>query len=132
MGVNIAFVCNDNSCLSQIAQTVLKYHFPNVGAHSGGSMIEKSINLDAKRVLESRGYGTTGLYPKHYSKLPPVDVLITIAARSTASKIPHKYHEEWSVEDPSYQGDAVFNRVIDDIRNRIFNLMNTLKKKGMV
>lgn len=132
MGINIAFVCNDNSTLSQIAQSVLKYHFPNHGAFSGGSMIEKTINMDMKRILESRGYGTSALYPKHYSKLPKVDVLITIANASVARSIPNRYHEDWPIEDPSYQGDEVYNRVIDEFRVRIFNLMNTLKKKGLV
>lgn len=132
MAINIAFVCSDNACVSQIAQAVLKYHFPNVGAHSGGVMIEKNIDLTAKRLLESKGYGTSGLYPKSYTKLPKVDVLITLGSAKTASAIPHRYHEEWSIENPSFQSDDVYNRVIDDLRNRIFTLINTLKKKGLV
>ena len=65
-------------------------------------------------------------YSKLLNKLPPVDIVITMGCNVACPYLPCKHREDWGLDDPTGQSDAVFIKTIKEIDNRIVNLKKCL------
>lgn len=128
----VGFICTHNSCRSQIAEAFSKELASDVfESYSAGTQIKDQINPDAVRILKAK-YGmdmiANGQYNKTLDQLPKLDVVITMGCGVQCPMIDCMYREDWGLQDPTGESDAVFIQVIEEIETRIRSLKQRLTK----
>ncbi|MEE1354690.1 arsenate reductase ArsC [Absicoccus porci] len=128
----VGFICTHNSCRSQIAEAFGKELASDVfESYSAGTQIKDQINPDAVRILKVK-YGmdmiANGQYNKTLDQLPKLDVVITMGCGVQCPMIDCTYREDWGLQDPTGESDAVFIQVIEEIETRIRSLKQRLTK----
>lgn len=125
----ILFACIHNSGRSVAAQ-VLMHHYGagKVVARSAGSEPGSAVNPVVAEVLAERGLAVDQHIP---TRLEPdlvqdSDVVITMGCGETCPVFPGKRYEDWVVQDPAGQPIDVVRRIVDDIDQRVRNLLATL------
>lgn len=126
----VAFVCVHNACRSQIAEALGKQLAAEVfSSYSAGTELRPQINQDAVRLMKAQ-YGIDmerTQYSKRLDELPPVDLVVTMGCNVSCPQIPCCQREDWGLEDPSGQSDAVFLQTIEQIYNYILELAQRLQ-----
>lgn len=123
--VKIAFICVHNSCRSQIAEALgKKLAGDKFEFYSAGTEIKPQINQDAVRLMKE--IYDIDMEKTQTSKLlqdiPPVDIVITMGCNVGCPYLPCQYREDWGLEDPTGQSDAVFKDIIQQIETKVLAL----------
>ncbi|MBD5823218.1 arsenate reductase ArsC [Lactococcus petauri] len=123
--LKIAFICVHNSCRSQIAEALgKKLAGDKFEFYSAGTEIKPQINQDAVRLMKE--IYDIDMEKTQSSKLlqdiPPVDIVITMGCNVDCPYLPCQYREDWGLEDPTGQSDAVFKDIIQQIETKILAL----------
>ncbi|WP_018143859.1 arsenate reductase ArsC [Alloscardovia criceti] len=125
----VAFICVHNSCRSQIAEAFARRDYAEVfEAYSAGTELKTRINADAVRILKST-YDIDmekSQHPKLLTDLPDIDIVITMGCNVSCPYLPCRHREDWGLEDPTGQEDAVFMSVIETIRTKLDNLAHRI------
>ncbi|WP_242358962.1 arsenate reductase ArsC [Lactococcus petauri] len=121
----IAFICVHNSCRSQIAEALgKKLAGDKFEFYSAGTEIKPQINQDAVRLMKE--IYDINMEKTQSSKLlqdiPPVDIVITMGCNVGCPYLPCQYREDWGLEDPTGQSDAVFKDIIQQIETKVLAL----------
>lgn len=126
----VAFICVHNSCRSQIAEALGRHLAADVfESYSAGTELKDRINPDAVRMMKELYHidmEAEGQYSKLLSDLPPVDVVITMGYNVQCPFLPCKWNEDWGLNDPTGQSDAVLLETIHKIEKRILKLKEKL------
>lgn len=126
----VAFICVHNSCRSQIAEALGNYLASDVfESYSAGTETVPQINQDAVRLMWVR-YGIQmeqTQRSKELQELPPVDVVVTMGCNVKCPYLPCSHREDWGLEDPTGQSDAVFLQTISSIRDHILELKRRIQ-----
>jgi arsenate reductase len=121
----VAFICVHNSCRSQIAEALGKHFASDVfESYSAGTETKPQINQDAVRLMK-KIYGIDmerTQSSKFLSKIPPVDIVITMGCNVNCPFLPCTYREDWGLDDPTGKSDEVFREVIAKIERKIIEL----------
>ncbi|MCH1712988.1 MULTISPECIES: arsenate reductase ArsC [Lactococcus] len=123
--LKIAFICVHNSCRSQIAEALgKKLAGDKFEFYSAGTEIKPQINQDAVRLMKE--IYDIDMEKTQSSKLlqdiPPVDIVITMGCNVGCPYLPCQYREDWGLEDPTGQSDAVFKDIIQQIETKVLAL----------
>ncbi|MGY0168233.1 arsenate reductase ArsC [Lactococcus petauri] len=123
--LKIAFICVHNSCRSQIAEVLgKKLAGDKFEFYSAGTEIKPQINQDAVRLMKE--IYDIDMEKTQSSKLlqdiPPVDIVITMGCNVGCPYLPCQYREDWGLEDPTGQSDAVFKDIIQQIETKVLAL----------
>lgn len=123
--LKIAFICVHNSCRSQIAEALgKKLAGDKFEFYSAGTEIKPQINQDAVRLMKE--IYDIDMEKTQSSKLlqdiPPVDIVITMGCNVDCPYLPCQYREDWGLEDPTGQSDAVFKDIIQQIETKVLTL----------
>ena len=122
----VAFICVHNSCRSQIAEALGRHLAAEVfESYSAGTELKDRINPDAVRLMKALYHidmEAEGQHSKLLSDLPPVDVVVTMGCNVQCPSLPCKRQEDWGLDDPTGQPDAVFMETIRRIEDRILQL----------
>ena len=123
--VKIAFICVHNSCRSQIAEALgKKLAGDKFEFYSAGTEIKPQINQEAVRLMKE--IYDIDMEKTQSSKLlqdiPPVDIVITMGCNVGCPYLPCQYREDWGLEDPTGQSDAVFKDIIQQIETKVLAL----------
>lgn len=123
--LKIAFICVHNSCRSQIAEALgKKLAGDKFEFYSAGTEIKPQINQDAVRLMKE--IYDIDMEKTQSSKLlqdiPPVDIVITMGCNVGCPYLPCQYREDWGLEDPTDQSDAVFKDIIQQIETKVLAL----------
>lgn len=123
--VKIAFICVHNSCRSQIAEALgKKLAGDKFEFYSAGTEIKPQINQDAVRLMKE--IYDIDMEKTQSSKLlqdiPPVDIVITMGCNVGCPYLLCQYREDWGLEDPTGQSDAVFKDIIQQIETKVLAL----------
>ena len=123
--VKIAFICVHNSCRSQIAEALgKKLAGDKFDFYSAGTETKPQINQDAVRLMKE--IYDIDMEKTQTSKLlqdiPPVDIVITMGCNVGCPYLPCQYREDWGLEDPTGQSDAVFKDIIQQIETKVLAL----------
>ena len=123
--LKIAFICVHNSCRSQIAEALgEKLAGDKFEFYSAGTEIKPQINQDAVRLMKE--IYDIDMEKTQSSKLlqdiPPVDIVITMGCNVGCPYLPCQYREDWGLEDPTDQSDAVFKDIIQQIETKVLAL----------
>lgn len=126
----VAFICAHNSCRSQIAEALGKKLASDVfESYSAGTETKPQINQDAVRLMKQiHGIDMEATqHSKLLSDIPEVDVVITMGCNVQCPFLPCSHREDWGLEDPTGQPDAVFLETISRIEQKILLLKAELK-----
>ncbi|WP_270264715.1 arsenate reductase ArsC [Lactococcus formosensis] len=123
--LKIAFICVHNSCRSQIAEALgKKLAGDKFDFYSAGTETKPQINQDAVRLMKE--IYDIDMEKTQISKLlqdiPPVDIVITMGCNVECPYLPCQYREDWGLEDPTGQSDAVFKDIIQQIETKVLAL----------
>ena len=127
----VAFICVHNSCRSQIAQALGRHLAADVfESYSAGTELRDRINPDAVRIMKKRYHidmEAEGQRSKLLSDLPPVDGVVTMGCNVQCPALPCTWRENWGLDDPTGQPDAVFEETIRRIEANILRLRERLR-----
>ena len=130
----VAFVCVHNSCRSQIAEALGWHLAADVfESYSAGTELRNHINPDAVRLMKKRYHidmEAEGQRSKLLSDLPPVDGVVTMGCNVQCPTLPCVWREDWGLDDPTGQPDAVFEETIRRIEANILHLKERLRENG--
>ena len=122
----VAFICVHNSCRSQIAEALGKHLASDVfESYSAGTGRKDRINPDAVRLMKALYHidmEADGQHSKLLSELPPVDVVVMMGCNVQCPLLPCQWREDWGLDDPTGQPDAVFMETIRQIEEKIRQL----------
>lgn len=125
----VAFVCVHNACRSQIAEALGKALAGDVfESYSAGTETKPRIDPNAVRLMKQH-YGIDmekTQRSKLLSQLPAVDVVITMGCNVNCPYLPCTRREDWGLEDPTGQDDGAYEAVMEEIRQRILQLRQSL------
>ena len=124
----ILFVCNENSCRSQMAEGFLNYHGrERFIAESGGSAPSGTVNPQGIEVMKEKGIDiskqTSKGLPEDFSSY---DMVITMGCCSVEEVCPVIYSGnkiEWKIDDPKGHDLDFFRKVRNDIEKKVLELM---------
>ncbi len=121
----VAFICNHNSCRSQIAEALGKHLALDVfESFSAGTIIKDRINPDAVRLMKEL-YGIdmeTTQYNKKVEDIPQPDVVIFMGCNVSCPSVSFQHAEDWGLDDPSGCDDDIFKKTIQTIHQKIIEL----------
>lgn len=127
--MNIAFVCIQNSCRSQIAEAFGKKYFPHsVSCYSAGTNPASQINPKAVRIMNEKYHidMIKNQYPKKISQLPSIDILVTMGCGVQCPYVACQKLIEWHIEDPAGKDDKTFINIIEQIKTNVINLKSSV------
>ena len=131
MRTKVAFVCVHNSCRSQIAEALGKKMASDVfESYSAGTETKPQMNQDAVRLMKEL-YGIDmeeTQYSKLVSDIPAVDVVITMGCNVNCPWLPCNHREDWGLEDPTGKDDETFRKVIQQIEDKMIELIQQIKE----
>ncbi len=126
----VAFVCNHNSCRSQMAQALGKHLAADVfDSYSAGTIIKDRINPDAVRLIKEL-YDIDmekTQYNKKIEDIPQPDVVIFMGCNVSCPYLKADYFENWGLDDPSGTDDETFKGIIAEIERHVVRLRELLK-----
>ena len=127
----VAFVCVHNSCRSQFAQALGRHLAADVfESYSAGTELKDRITPDAVRLMKKLYHidmEAEGQRSKLLSELPPVDGVVTMGCNVQCPALPCTWRENWGLDDPTGQPDAVFEETIRRIEANILRLRERLR-----
>ncbi len=126
----VAFVCNHNSCRSQIAEALGKHLAQDVfDSFSAGTIIKDKINPDAVRMMKKL-YNIDmeqTQFNKKITDIPQPDIVIFMGCNVACPAVRCRYSENWGLDDPSGQDDSFFEMTIKTIHEKMLELKEKLK-----
>ncbi len=125
--IKVAFVCNHNSCRSQIAEALCRHFCSDIfECYSAGTNIKNKINEEAIRLMKEL-YNIDmeqKQYPKMISDIPKADLIISMGC-DVACPLPYsKFHFDWGLSDPTDEGEENFISIIKQIEKNVMKLKN--------
>ncbi|HTS43223.1 MAG TPA: arsenate reductase ArsC [Puia sp.] len=130
MKKKILFVCVENSNRSQMSQAFASiYGGSNIEAYSAGSKPSGKINPKAIASMKEIGYDLAVHQSKSLSDVEqyaPFDVVVTMGCGDACPWMPAKKFIDWQIPDPKNMEPQEFNRVRDQIEQKVKKLLSTL------
>ena len=127
----VAFICVHNSSRSQIAEALGRHLAADVfESYSAGTELKDRINPDAVRLMKELYHidmEAEGQHSKLLSDLPTVEVVVTMGCNVQCPFLPCKRREDWGLDDPTGQPDAVFMETIGRIEEKVLALKEKLR-----
>ena len=127
----VAFICVHNSCRSQIAQALGRHLAADVfESYSAGTELKDRITPDAVRLMKKLYHidmEAESQRSKLLSELPPVDGVVTMGCNVQCPALPCTWRENWGLDDPTGQPDAVFEETIRRIEANNLRLRERLR-----
>mgnify|MGYP006165352911 FL=1 len=123
---NILFVCIENSNRSQMAQAFATiYGSEKVKAYSSGSKPSGKINPKAIAAMGELGYDLTSHDSKSLDEIPQIEYeyAITMGCGDECPFVNAKNREDWQLPDPRHMEGEEFNKVRDEIKERVLELL---------
>ncbi|WP_249029549.1 arsenate reductase ArsC [Tannockella kyphosi] len=126
----VAFICVHNSCRSQMAEALGKQLAADVfESYSAGTHTKPQINQDAVRLMKD--VYQIDMEATQCSKvledIPAVDIVITMGCNVECPFLSCSHREDWGLDDPSGNEDAVFLETMKMIETKILDLKKRIQ-----
>ena len=117
----VLFVCVENSCRSQLAEAISNHLFSNhLKAFSAGSRPSGKVNPKAIASLERIGIEHKGKSKSvNEIKGSGFDFVVGMGCGDECPNIPGSKRIEWNIPDPREYGAKGFNKIRDQIKEKI-------------
>lgn len=127
----VMFVCKKNSARSQMAEGFAKSLGMNDIAVTSSGLEASQVCPAAIAAMNEVGIDISGQTSKALSSFNPNDFDVVISLCGCGVDLPPAWRvqevfEDWQLDDPVAQPD-IFPRVRDEIRERVVNLLQSLK-----
>ena len=122
----VIFLCTENSNRSQMAEAFARLHGAGVlEAHSAGSAASGVVNPRAIAAMAEKDYDLSSHRSKSTQDVPPgpYDFVITMGCGDQCPWIDGDHREDWGLPDPKAMDPEPFNRVRDEIEDRVRDLV---------
>ncbi|RXJ93295.1 low molecular weight phosphatase family protein [Malaciobacter molluscorum] len=120
----VLILCTGNSCRSIIAEALINAKLDGVEAHSSGVKASGKVNLNAKKLLESKNIWKSSYHSKTLDTVieNDYDLVVTVCdhANETCPMFPKpidKIHVGF--EDPDGKGYEAFEKTYDEIEKKL-------------
>jgi len=126
----ILFVCVENACRSQMAETFFnKLASGKAIAMSAGTKPSNRVNSKAIKVMKENGIDMDKQKPKLLTQemIENADKLITMGCEADFCPAPYLKTEDWKIEDPSGKSIEKFREVRDKIKQKVEKLIEEMK-----
>jgi protein-tyrosine-phosphatase len=126
----ILFVCVENANRSQMAEAFARIHGKGqVEAVSAGSRPSGQINPRAIEAMRERNYDLTSHRSKGLEAVPtgPYAAVVTMGCGDACPWVAAARREDWALPDPRGMESGAFNKVRDDIEQRVRRLLAELQ-----
>ena len=125
----VMFVCVHNAGRSQMAAGWLRHLAGGrVRVLSGGSTPAEDINPVAAAAMREVGVDLSRQQPRLWTQesLEAADVVVTMGCGDACPVIPGKRYLDWELEDPAGKDLETVQRIRDEIRVRVRDLLDDL------
>lgn len=129
----VLFVCVENSNRSQMAEAFACMHGASiVRAESAGSHPSGKVNPRAVAAMLRRGYDLTSHQSKSLDQVGagPYAAVITMGCGDACPWVEADFREDWALPDPKDLPENEFDRVRDEIEQRVLRLLRRLSSHG--
>jgi protein-tyrosine-phosphatase len=131
--VRVLFVCLGNACRSPMAEAIARHSCSDVLEPSSAGLFPLGYVPEmTERALVRNGYSAAGLASKpiRSGALENVDLVINLSGepRTDAFDDPAKV-EDWSVADPYGADSTVYQRILEELEQRIGQLADRLREE---
>jgi arsenate reductase len=131
--IRVLFVCIGNACRSPMAEAIAKQDAGDViEATSAGLYAMGMIPEMTQTTLGKNGYSANGLWSKGLREIESadVDLVINLSGYERAQALEKFVQvENWEVSDPYGADDATYQRILEQIRGRVKELAQRLRKE---
>ena len=139
--INIMFLCTGNSCRSQMAEGFAREFGKGLIAPHSAGLIAAGVNPRAIAVMKEAGIDISRQKSEEINEdlLRTMDIVITLCGNAEEScpyTPPEIKRIHWPIKDPvgtigtEEEIMKEFRRARDEIRNRVEELIDTLRKEG--
>lgn len=125
----ILFACIHNGGRSLAAKVLTEHHAGDrVDVRSAGSEPGAGLNPAVVHILHERGLSTDGETPELLTPdgVREADVVVTMGCGETCPIFPGKTYEDWPLDDPRGQDPATVRRIVDQVDERVQDLLARL------
>jgi len=129
MSKKILFVCIENSNRSQMAEAFVNMAHAGVKAYSAGSAPSGKINPTAIASMKELGYDLSTHHSKSLNEVKqfaPFDAVVTMGCGDACPWMPAEKFIDWNIPDPKNMAESDFNKVRDEIKDKVKNLLATV------
>ena len=127
---SIVFLCTENSCRSQIAEAYanLLSNY-NVKSYSAGSKAVGVINPGVYTSFKNIKYNLKHHYSKGLNELPDIkfNAVVLMGCDEDCPKMNANKIIEWHIPDPKNMDQYDFNKVRDQIKQQVLELLEEMK-----
>jgi len=101
-----------------------------IEAHSTGSKPSGIVNPKAIAAMDERGVDISSHQSKGFDVLPAGawDAIVTMGCCDACPFLPAKMRIDWDLPDPKEKSQPEFNKVRDEIENRVVELVASFKE----
>jgi len=128
----VLFLCRENARRSQMAEALLqRYAGDRFDADSAGEEPAPEIDPLTMRVMAEKGMDLAYRRPKGAGEVfgqGPFDLLVRMGCEVSCPAVSALQQEEWDLEDPAGGSPEAFQRVRDEIENRVKDLISRFGK----
>ncbi len=128
----VMFVCKRNSCRSQMAEGFARTLGADAIEVVSSGLESSRVHPTAVQAMAEVGIDITGQTSKPLSDFDSEDFNVVISLCGCGVNLPEAWlardvFEDWQLEDPDGKDYAVFQRVREEIRERVTLLVESLK-----
>lgn len=125
----VLFVCVENSNRSQMAEAFAKIHGKGkIESYSSGSRPSGIVNPKAIAAMKELGYDLTTHQSKSLNEIPQIkyDYAITMGCGDECPFVQAEHRDDWKLDDPKNLDPKEFNKVRDEIEQRVQELIKLI------
>lgn len=126
----ILFVCIGNSCRSQMAEALARFHAPQlIEAESAGISPLGVVSPEALAVLQEMGIRAEGHYSKSINdalQFFAPEIVVNMSGRKLKESFADAEVLDWKVADPYGSKLDTYRRICEDIENRVKKLVRQM------
>lgn len=129
----VLFVCIGNSCRSQMAEAIARYHAPKlVDVESAGIAPLGRVAPEVLAVLQESGIRAEGHYSKSINEVLQFfepQIVVNMSGRKLTGWFATSEILDWKVEDPYGSELEVYRRICRSIEDKVKKFLHDLERE---
>jgi arsenate reductase (thioredoxin) len=129
----VLFVCIGNSCRSQMAEAIARYHAPKlVEVESAGIAPLGRVAPEALAVLQEEGIRAEGHYSKSINEVLQFfepQIVVNMSGHKLTGWFATSEILDWKVEDPYGSELDVYRRICRNIEDKVKKFLHDLERE---
>lgn len=131
MTKRVLFACVANSCRSQMAEALARFHGQGkIEVYSAGSKPAGQVNPMAIEVMKEYGLDISHQRSKGFNELPVdnFDIVIFMGCDQQCPFVPAQKKIEWQIPDPEGKLLPFFRKIRDEIERKVIYFIKSIRE----